>query len=113
MGRYGVGTTLAGVVKSVQTFSTTGLNGGTTTTKDVTISSVDTAKSVIIKNSSSATSYGANANDQDDQSYGMSSPTGASLTSSTNLRLYMRDLDGGIVYGRITSQERGFVVEYT
>lgn len=113
MGRFGVGETLTGVVKSVQTFSATGLNGSSTTTSDVTISSVDTSKSVIIKNSSSASSYGAAANDQDNQSHGMSSPTGATLTSSTNLRLHMRDLDPTIVYNRITSQERGFVVEYS
>lgn len=113
MGRFGIDAPTPGVIKSIQTFSASGTNGSSTTTTNVTISAVVEAKTYIINNGSGASSYGSNWYDSDDQSYGMSSPYGARLTSSTNLALEMRDLDAPIVHSRTNGTAKGFIVETT
>ena len=112
MGRYGVGNTVTGLVKSVQTYSASGGNGGSTTEVNVTISSVDHTKCVIIDNSSTATTYGAEANDQDQFSSGADTEMGLQLTSSTNLKARITDIDRPVVYGRGSATLKGFIVEY-
>lgn len=92
MGRFGIGETLTGAVKSIQHVTGT-VSGESTNTVDVTISSVDTAKTYLIYTGSAATCYGAEANDQAGFSYGHDSVPGCNLTSATNVRLYMNDLD--------------------
>ena len=112
MGRYGVGSTVTGLVKSVQSYSASGLNGGSTAEVDITISAVDETKCVIIDNSSTASTYGAEANDQDDQSSGADSEMGLQLTSSTNLKARITDIDRPLTYNRSSAVLKGFVVEY-
>jgi hypothetical protein len=113
MGRFGIGETLTGAVKSIQ--HVTGTIGATSTnTVDITISAVDETKSYCIYTGSAASVYGGDANDQATHSYGHDSNPGVNLTSSTNVRLYMNDLDAdGPRYGNISAAAKVTVVETT
>jgi len=113
MGRFGIGETLTGAVKSIQ-HVTGSIGGSSTNTVDITISAVDETKSYCIYTGSAASSYGAEANDQSGFSYGHDSNPGVNLTSSTNVRLYMNDLDAdGPVYSRTSAAAKVTVVETT
>ena len=111
MGRFGIGETLSGTVKSIQHVTGT-IGCSSTNTVDITISAVDETKSYCIYTGSAASSYGAEANDQAGFSYGHDSVPGVNLTSSTNVRLYMTDLDAdGPVYSRKDAAAKVTVVE--
>ena len=111
MGRFGIGETLSGTVKSIQHVTGT-IGCSSTNTVDITISAVDETKSYCIYTGSAASVYGAEANDQSGFSYGFDSVPGVNLTSSTNVRLYMNDLDAdGPRYGNISAAAKVTVVE--
>tara|TARA_R100001463_G_scaffold46128_1_gene94678 strand:- start:1070 stop:1411 length:342 start_codon:yes stop_codon:yes gene_type:complete len=113
MGRFGIGETLSGTVKSIQ-HVTGSIGCSSTNTVDITISAVDQSKSYCIYTGSAASSYGADANDQEAHSYGFDSNPGVNLTSSTNVRLYMNDLDAdGPTYSRTDASAKVTVVETT
>ena len=104
MGRFGIGETLSGTVKSIQHVTGT-IGCSSTNTVDITISAVDETKSYCIYT-------GSAANDQSGFSYGHDSVPGVNLTSSTNVRLYMNDLDAdGPVYSRKDAAAKVTVVE--
>ena len=80
--------------------------------RPIVTTDVDETKSYCIYTGSAASSYGAEANDQSGFSYGHDSVPGVNLTSSTNVRLYMNDLDAdGPVYSRKDAAAKVTVVE--
>ena len=87
MGRFGIGETLSGTVKSIQHVTGT-IGCSSTNTVDITISAVDETKSYCIYTGSAASSYGAEANDKAGFSYGHDSVPGVNLTSLSSESLF-------------------------
>ena len=89
MGRFGASSVVPGSVKSIQAISATrGSNGGT----DVTITAVSaTNKAYIVSNTTTATQAGEH--DPVVRSGSYISPPSARLTSTTNVRVSVPDLD--------------------
>ena len=111
MGRFGVSSDIEGTVKSIQSISgTRGSNGNT----DVTITAVsNTNKAYVVLNGTTATRAGYH--DPVIRSGAYNSLCGARLTSTTNVRVSMPNLDifadDTFGQGNRTSSFQGFVVE--
>ncbi len=111
MGRFGVGASLEGVVKSIQHISGTRGSNGTTNVSITAVS--NTNKAYVIMASQSSSQYGNQGNDVPERSGGSDSLFGVQLTSTTNVAVSCPNLDmfSGYTMGNRTGTFKGSVVE--
>lgn len=111
MGRFAPAQTVTGTVKSIQHASR---SISTNNNYTITISAVDTSKSIINSTGSFVHYAGAQGNDVRDRSGGQSSPARASFYDSTNILLNVPNIDiFGYNFGGQSATWAGTVVEYT
>ena len=111
MGRFGIGETLTGAVKSVQHISGTRGSNGTTNVSITAVS--NTNKAYIVMASQSSSQYGNAGTDVQTRSGGADSMFGVRLTSTTNVAVSCPNLDmwSGYTMGNRTGTFKGSVVE--
>ena len=108
MGRFLTGVSSGGTIKSIQHISSGTLSNNNYT--GITISAVDTSKSIIINNGINNGYAGAAGNDVRHRSGGGNSPLECEFTSTTNVKVTASDRDmfvrnyynfSGIFYGTV------------